>query len=229
MTSPAPSPGPGRQRVRRVERPPTKRVAPASALSGPPARTVTGGTVAWFVVLAAMAVVQLDRRAWFDSAVLLTVLVVLVVDLSGRLPHGALTVSGTGPAVIGAALLAGVVLVLAPRHGTVAGLVLVVLGAAALAYAWPDRRENDPAVLDREPWDRATTRTAAAWAAAWIAGCLWELAMFLLGQGRTGSSNPYPAASDLLDPLLANPVVKALFVVVWLSAGVGLLARMDRR
>lgn len=229
MTFPAPSPGPGRQRVRRVERPPAKPATPAPAQPTSPAHTVTGGTVVWFVVLAVVTVIQLDRRAWFDSTVLLTVLVVLLVDLSGRLPHGAVTVSRTGPAVIGAALLAGVVLVLAPRHGAVAGLVLVAIGAGALAYAWPDRPEDDLPVLDREPWDRATRRTAAAWAAAWIAGCLWELAMFLLGQGRPKGSNPYPAASDLLDPLLDNSLVKGLFVVVWLAVGVGLLARTDRR
>ena len=67
------------------------------------------------------------------------------------------------------------------------------------------------------------------WTAAWVAGCLWELAMFLLGGRETDGRDLYPAASDLLDPALDNPLAKALFVVVWLAAGVGLLARTDRR
>jgi hypothetical protein len=230
--------------------------------SGVDVRTVTFGAVAWLVVLAAVAGVQVSRRAWPDSIVLLTVLGVLVVDLTGSLRHGTVTASRAGPAVVGAAVLVGLVLVVAPRHGTVAGLAVVASGAAALAYAWPDRADGGRTTRDRvaasrvagsrvagdraagdtagdhtagnaaserPAWDRPTSRTAFAWSAAWIAACLWELAMFILGSHETDGRNLYPAASDILDPLLDNPLAKALFVVVWLAAGVGLLARTDRR
>ena len=244
MTSPAPTPSPAsrptpqpaRPPAARPVRPPVRRIERTTPVDAHPVaptaaepRTVTPGTVTWLVVLAAVAVVQLDRHAWSDSTVLFAVLAVLLVDRSGRLPHGSVAVAGTGPVVIGAAVLAGAVLFLAPRHGAVAGFTVAAVGAGALAYAWPDRADDEPGALDRPVWDRPTSRTAAAWSAAWIAGCLWELAMFLLGGTETDGRDVYPAASDLLDPLLANPLTKALFVVVWLTAGVGLIARTDRR
>jgi len=211
----------------------TPAVAPDET-DGPPVaagahrrRTLTFGTVAWLVAVAGVTVVQLSRAAWPDAIALLVVFVALLVDLTGRLRHGTIAVAHTGPAVLGAAVLIGLVLVVAPRHGGLAGLAVVAAGAAAVAYAWPDRpREPLP---DEPTWDRATKRTALAWSAAWVAGCLWELAMFILGSRETDGRNLYPAASDLLDPVVSNPLGKAVFVVVWLTAGVGLLARMDRR
>jgi hypothetical protein len=201
---------------------------PAHALRSPAdLRRITFGTIAWLVVLAAVTGVQLSRRAWPDAITLAAVLGLLVVDLTGRLRHGSLTVARTGPAIIGAAVLVGLVLFVAPRHGAVAGLAVVASGAAAVTYAWPDRRGD--ALGERPVWDQPTSRTAFAWSAAWIAACLWELAMFVLGSKETDGRNRYPAASDILDPALNHPLEKALFVVVWLAAGVGLLARTDRR
>jgi hypothetical protein len=246
MTSPATSPRRSRSFLRRYPRRPDPAPAPRADAA---VRTVTFGAVAWLVVLAAVAGVQVSRRAWPDSIVLLTVLGVLVVDLTGSLRHGTATASHGGPAIIGAAVLVGLVLFVAPRHGTVAGLAVVASGAAALAYAWPARADDDDRAAgnrvagsrvardrvagdtagDRPARDRPTSRTAFAWSAAWIAACLWELAMFILGSHETDGRNLYPAASDILDPLLDNPLAKALFVVVWLAAGVGLLARTDRR
>jgi hypothetical protein len=209
---------------------PTAHDEPAQPLrSAEKVRALTFGTVAWLVVLAAVTGVQLSRRAWPDAITLATVLGLLVVDLTGRLRHGTVAVANTGPAIIGAAVLVALILFVAPRHGAVAGLAVVATGAAALAYAWPDRAGATGDVGDRPVWDRPTSRTAFAWSAAWIAACLWELTMFILGSKETDGRNRYPAASDILDPLLNHPLAKAVFVVVWLAAGVGLLARADRR
>ncbi len=205
--------------------------APPSASAPTPApipaptrpRTTTFGTIAWLVVVAAVAGVQLSRRAWVDSAVLLVVLVVLLTDATGRLRHRTRVAPRTRWPVLAAAATLGVVLVAAPRHSTIAGVAMIAAGLGALAYAWPDRSGEPPA------WDRRMTRTATAWSAAWVAGCLWELAMFVLGGTRPDGRVVYPAASDLFDPLLANSLVKAGFVVVWLTVGVTLLARVDRR
>ena len=241
MTSPAPTPAtpptrptrplPPARRTPRATTSPASPPSPRSPSQRPAAtsRAITVGTVAWLVVLAAVTVVQLGRHAWADSAVLLAALVVLLADLTGRLPHGTFAIAHTGPVVIGAAVLAGLVLFLAPRHGTVAGFAVVGAGVGALVYAWPERADDDPALDTRQVWDRPTSRTAAAWTAAWVAGCLWELTMFLLGGTEHDGRDLYPAASDLLDPLLDHPLVKALFVLLWLTVGVGLLARTDRR
>ena len=80
------------------------RATPAQTSRGTP---VTFGSASWLVVLAAVALVQVTRHAWTDTAVLLGVLLVLVVDASGRLAHGAVRVASTGPVVIGVAVLAG--------------------------------------------------------------------------------------------------------------------------
>lgn len=196
--------------------------AAPDALAQQGRRTVTAGTVAWLVILAVVALVQLTRRAYIDSAVLITALAVLLVDAMRLGPRPAVRAPTSRWAVAVPAVLVGAVLALAPRHGPVAGAAVAAAGAAAIAYAWPDRTGSPT-------WDPSTTRTALVWAAAWVAGCLWELAMFLLGGTRSDGRDAFPAASDLLDPLLANPVIKAVFVAGWLAAGVGLLSRADRR
>jgi hypothetical protein len=221
-TPPAPTPRRGRQSARPPARPAHDEPAAAP-------RRVTFGTVAWLVILALIVVVRLSRQAWPDVALLLVVLAVLLADLAGRLPHGTLDVAATGPGVIGAAVLAGVVLVLAPRFGGVAGVAVVAVGVGTVAYAWPDRPPDDSAAEDLTTWNERTTHTATAWAAAWIAGCLWELAMFLLGGRTPDAGEEYPAVTDLVNPVVDNSAGKALFVVVWLAAGVWLLGRVDRR
>jgi hypothetical protein len=195
----------------------------AQDLEQPPRPALTFGTVAWLVVVAAVALVQLSRQAWPDAAVLAVALVALLLDVTGRLPRPQVEPLRQGWFVLLVALVVAVVLVLAPRHGAVAGTAVATAGAAAAIYAWPDRTGDLP------EWDWSMTRTATAWTAAWVAGCLWELAMFLLGGRETDGRERYPAASDLLDPLLAHPVLKAAFVLVWVGVGVELIARVDRR
>ena len=71
------------------------------------------------------------------------------------------------------------------------------------------------------------TRAAIAWTILGLALVLWELAMYFLGCGQDGRT-AFPALSDILDPILNNPIGRFLGVVAWLAGGVALTRRGRR-
>jgi hypothetical protein len=65
-----------------------------------------------------------------------------------------------------------------------------------------------------------------AWSVILVAGCLWELAQFIVG--RIAPTQPSFALSDLVDPLLDVPLGKAVFAMAWLACGAFLVLRGRR-
>lgn len=172
----------------------------------------------WLAVLLLIGVVQLVRAQWFDAAVFFGAALVAVASRwvpprqARRAPRSAL--------VLGAAIAAAAAGVL-PRHSGALGAVVVAVGVAALAVAWPA-----PSAGPRR-WPSGLRRLAWAWGTLVVAGCLWELVQFIAG--RLHPNAPSYALSDLIDPLLDAAPGRIVFAVAWLACGVYLLRRGGAR
>lgn len=168
----------------------------------------------WVAILLIIGTVQLIRDAPADSVVFGVVAVLIALDAVGVLPplpamRVPLVVLATGGALV------AVVLVLAPRHGLLAGIVVSGIGIAAVAIAWAR-----PAAEKRAP-DRRVLRGAVLWASVTVLLCLWELSSFLLGRFTVDTKIAHPAVSDLLDPAVDTVPGRIVFVVVWIAAMLG--------
>lgn len=179
----------------------------------------------WVAILVAIGVVQVVREQPFDAAVFGVAAVALVVDATGAAPAGRRPgVPLTLLIAVGCAI--AVALVLAPRHGVLAGLLVGAVGLAAVALAWP--APGRPAG-DDDPRRRIRIRRAAVgWACVVVTMCLVELWSFLAGRVSVQAQGRHPAISELLDPALDDPIGKTVFVVAWLALGALLLTRGRR-
>ena len=93
----------------------------------------------WIAILAIIAVVQAIRGQAIDTVVFAAAAVLVLADAVGLLARLRLPPSVRRlrePIVLGLAAVAGVVLLLAPRHGAAAGTTLVLIGVLVLPVAW---------------------------------------------------------------------------------------------
>lgn len=175
----------------------------------------------WVAVLVLTGVVQVLRQQWFDTAFFFAAAALtaagpwLPVRASRRVPRGS--------TAIGIVVVVGVGLSLLPRHSLWMVAALAVVGLAAILYAWFAPSDGMPA---GRGWTPGLRWLGLAWVTAVIAGCLWELAQFILGYLKP-DQRAY-ALSDLIDPLLDGWLGKAVFVAVWLAGGAFLLRRGRR-
>lgn len=186
-------------------------------------RSVRITIAAWILILVLTGFFQLYRGdAITDGVVFLAMAVALIVGETGLLSRldGRLIKPRRIVVAIALAIDAGT-LVFTPRHGMFDGIVIAITGVLVFLVAWP----NEPASGDApEPWTPRMTRAAIAWAILGLAFVLWELAMYFLGYGQDGRT-AFPALSDLLDPILDNPIGRALGAAAWLAGGVALMRR----
>lgn len=185
-------------------------------------------------VVALILVAQFMRPSLRDAAIFGGLLIGMLVGTCLRLPMPRLPLPASHVAVVavesvGAVLLigAGLALVLTPRFGVVDTVVVTGLGVIAGLFVWGrrddlDTARNDVPAEQREPLHRA----ALAWTLLVILLGAWELVAFL--SGHVPTAQPLPAISDLVNPLIDEPLTRAAVVVIWLVAGRG-LARMAWR
>jgi hypothetical protein len=197
-------------------------------------RSVRITIAAWILILILTAGFQLYRGdAIADGIVFLSMAVALIVGETGilRSLDGRMIKPRRFIVAIVLAVDAAV-LVLTPRHGYADGIVIAVTGVLVFLVAWPNDAPSDGAPTDeaageaaaREPWTPRLTRAAIAWAILGIAFCAWELAMYFLGYGQDGRT-AFPALSDILDPVLDNPIGRLLGAAAWLAGGIALTRR----
>jgi hypothetical protein len=175
----------------------------------------------WIAILVIIGTVQFIRDAPVDSVIFAVVAVLIALDAVGVLPQLP-AVKASLPALAIGGVLAAVLLVLLPRHGVAAGVVVVAVGLAAIAIAW-----SWPARATRAP-RRQVLRGAILWASITIVLCLWELSSFLLGRFTADTKIAHPAVSDLLDPAIDTWPGRIGFVAVWLAGMIGFV-RVGRR
>jgi hypothetical protein len=179
-------------------------------------------SAAWIAILVLTGAFQLYREAFADAAVFIVLAAALVLGETGilnRLDGRAIRPRRIVVAI--ALAIDVVVLVFTPRHGYADGIVLAVTGVLVFIVAWPNERTTDQST---PPWSPRLTRAALAWTILGIAFCIWELAMYFLGYGAEGRTD-FPALSDILDPVLNNPIGRVIGVVAWLAGGVALTRR----
>jgi hypothetical protein len=175
----------------------------------------------WIAILVIIGTVQFIRDAPVDSVIFAVMAVLIALDAVGVLPQPP-SVNVSLPALIIGGVLAAALLVLVPRHGVVAGIVVSAVGLSAVAIAW-----SWPAPESRVP-RRLVVRGAVLWASVTIALCLWELSSFLLGRFTVDTKIAHPAVSDLLDPAVDTWPGRIGFVAVWVAAMIGFV-RVGRR
>jgi hypothetical protein len=179
-------------------------------------------SAAWITILILTGAFQVYRQAFADAAVFILLAAALVVGETGilsRLDGRAIRPRRIAIAVVLA--LDAIVLVFTPRHGYADGIALAVTGVLVFIVAWPNESATEQA---KQPWSPRLTRAALAWTIVGIAFCVWELAMYFLGYGAEGRTD-FPALSDILDPILNNPVGRVIGVAAWLAGGVALTRR----
>jgi hypothetical protein len=192
-------------------------------------RSVRITIAAWILILILTAGFQLYRGdAIADGIVFLSMAVALIIGETGivrRLDGRMIKPRRVVVAIVLA--IDAAVLVLTPRHGYADGIVIAVTGVLVFLVAWPNDAPTDEdagEVAAREPWTPRLTRAAIAWAILGIAFCAWELAMYFLGYGQDGRT-AFPALSDILDPVLDNPIGRLLGAAAWLAGGIALTRR----
>jgi len=189
----------------------------ADGLARPNSWTVS--VTLWTIVLAIMSAFQLWRGAYVDGVLFSILTILLVVDtITGRrikllrspvvAPRWVITL------VIGALAL---VLMIAPRHGMVDLITMVVVGVAVFILGWAPARPRTPLPA------KAYRRSAITWAVLGVALCVWEALMFILATVMPHREFEFPTVSVLLDPFLEWWPGKVIFIGLWLVAGLALL------
>lgn len=181
------------------------------------------------VVLALVIVVAVIRAAWADVAFFTAALALAIAQTRAeRPPRHALRGRPPRPWIGGAALTAGVILAWAPRHGLASGAVVGLLGLVTVTVAALGGWRANGGRTPPHPGGPASRRAVLAWGAIIVAAGLWELTAYLTWRWGVLPDGVMPSISDVLDPLLEEPVGKVAFVLVWLTGGTALLLRAWR-
>lgn len=179
----------------------------------------TIGTVLWTVVLGIMSAFQLWRGALVDGVLFTALTLLLVIDTATHRRIRLFRKPIVAPrwVTLTAVVTIGVVLIVAPRHGVIDLVAMILIGVTALLLAWA------PARARAEHPRRAYVRSSVIWSVLGVTLCLWEAIMFVLSTFLPGGTAVYPTISVLLDPFLEWWPGKIVFIGLWLLAGLSLL------
>lgn len=176
----------------------------------------------WTLILVITGLFQVFRGAPIDGTFFLVVALVLVMDALGWVsgPDRAQPnpIQPRRSVMIGAAAVLGTLMVIAPRHGIVEGLIVSAIGLSVLFLAWPSHGDTDASAVPLR-------RSAILWSVIGVACCLLEVSSFLLGLPSLDAQFTHPSISLLLDPVLDTPEGRIAFTALWLLGGIALLRR----
>lgn len=182
----------------------------------------------WTITLVVMSVFQFWRGAPVDGLIFAVISIVIVTERAMRMRQPASpAASGTEGRlsdrrrlvlVLAIAVAAGIVIVVAPRTGPVSISLVALLGVGAVALVW----NHSPRLPARTPQSRRRTRIA--WGSLGIALCVWEALAYILSVVVPRGWIGFPTVSLLLEPAVDFDPSRALLTVIWLAAGVWLVA-----
>ena len=169
----------------------------------------------WVVVFLGTAVFHFWRGSVADAAIFSLASILVWSQVFGFTDFGL----AKRPAV-GRGWLAGVVIVSAwslyfsPRHGLQNVITLVLIAVAGLALLW----YRDPA--DPAPLTQSIRRARLTWALWAFCFTVVELVAFVYGYLNPAEDDNLPTISAVMDPILDQPLGRAIFVAIWLALGV---------
>lgn len=162
----------------------------------------------------------MGRGAPIDGIFFLAVAGILIFGELGWLSLGRITVPKTSVLLVGACIL-GVLMVLAPRHGIIEGIIVSAIGLTVLLLSWQNHQS-------RSSEARAIKSAKILWAVVALMVCVIEVTSFLMGLPSADAMFAHPSISLLLDPMLDTPEGRIVFTALWLAIGIGLLKRGQR-
>ncbi len=178
------------------------------------------GMSPWLPVFAVNILFQFQRRSPVDGIIFSVAALLMILDWKALLPIH----FGPRPVfrlrwIILAIALCATVLYFAPRHSVQDMWVLLsVIPIAVLAVYYRDEVER--------PHDaRIMGRTTSIFEALGIFVAVVELAAYVISD-RIHNSEDFPTISFLISPTLEFGWVRFVFLVIWLSMGVGLMQIM---
>jgi len=185
----------------------------------------SAGSILWVIVLCIFSAFQLWRGAWVDGILFTALTLLLIVDTStgGRIRLVKKPIVAPRWLTLTVVLAIGLILVIAPRHGLIDLIAMILIGVTALLLAWA------PAPTRPEHPKKAYRASAIIWSVLGVALCLWEALMFVLSTYLPGGTEVYPTISVLLDPFLQWSVGKVIFIGLWLFVGLALLRVWSKR
>ncbi|MCX7522257.1 hypothetical protein OSC27_08200 [Microbacterium sp. STN6] len=165
-----------------------------------------------------------------DGVIFVAAGLAVLADSAGLLgaPRSGAVLTGRVAAPV--AVVAGLVLVFAPRYSPADAVTLAALGVASLVLVWPEPAglpTDDGTGVAEQALDtrRSVRRTGVLWSIVGVAGCLWELSAYFLGLPSATAEFAHPPLSDIVGPLLDSVAGRALCVAVWFIGGFALLRR----
>lgn len=201
------------------------------------ARLWSTSATLWIITLSVMAVFQFWRGAPIDGVIFALIAAIVIVERVARTRRPPSPAAAGDPDVAAAegtparptdrcrlvivlaiAVAAGIVIVVAPRTGAVSISLVAALGVGALALVW----NHAPRPTARTPHSRHRTRIA--WASLGITLCVWEALAYILSVVVPRGWIGFPTVSLLLEPAVDFDPTRALLTVIWLAAGVWLVA-----
>lgn len=188
-------------------------------------RPWTAGAILWTVVLGIMSGFQLWRGAWVDGTLFTLLTILLIVDTAThrRIRFVKRPIVAPRWVTLTVVVAIGIVLIVAPRHGLIDLVAMIIIGITAILLAW------SPASVRPERPRRAYVTSSIIWSILGVALCLWEALMFVLSTFLPGGTEVYPTVSVLLDPFLDWWPGKIIFIGLWLFVGLTLLRVWTKR
>lgn len=176
----------------------------------------------WMPLFAFVALFQLMRGAIFDALYFTFIVSVLFVNWKNIFPYEFPKKPKPNLVlIIFGAIAFGVAIALVPRKSPIEVALMVGALFIALALVWykdsgPQARMTLP--LSRSKW---------AWISFGVLVSLWELFAYILSD-VANDPYAYPTISILMEPVMADQIGRAIFLVVWLLVGV-MLVRIERK
>lgn len=176
-----------------------------------------GFTNLWFWLFVTTTLFQVFRGSVVDAIIFGLGTLMVFLSAANLLNHIHLAKPHAHKyAIFTAVFVIVVALSIVPRHGELHAIVVLATLPLALRFAW---------YSDRGPKDKPDKRIKIArmtWAGASVGLLLWEFGANIFGQ-LDKSLYSFPTISVLVDPLLDNLLGQAIFVILWLTVGIGFL------
>jgi hypothetical protein len=177
----------------------------------------------WVIIFVIMALFHIWRESWQDVAIFGISALVILTQVFGLTKVGfsaqpKLSLWTIAPVVA----LSAIVLYISPRHGLENFLVLIffiLVGIALIMYK--DAARQYPAKI--------TIRRSRLYWSLWAIGFALNELFAYVASKLTGSLEAFPTISVILDPVLDEPLGRAVFVALWLTAGIYLFGVRRKR